>query len=74
MGAFNFVFRNIYQTRKKRLTMADLILFIIGFLIFTAYIFFLTRMVWRQHNIQKKSDPVILNSEEKVKKEDPSSN
>ncbi|MFT6245698.1 MAG: hypothetical protein ACJA0U_003572 [Salibacteraceae bacterium] len=54
--------------------MADLILFIIGFLIFTAYIFFLTRMVWRQHNIQKKSDPVILNSEEKVKKEDPSSN
>ncbi|MFT6982932.1 MAG: hypothetical protein ACJAUD_001703 [Crocinitomicaceae bacterium] len=54
--------------------MADLILFIIGFLIFTAYMFFLTRMVWRQHNIQKKSDPVILNSEEKVKHGGPSSN
>ncbi len=39
--------------------MNDLTLFIVGFSIFAAYMFFLLRMIKRQHSIQKESDPIV---------------
>jgi hypothetical protein len=46
--------------------MENLTLFITGFCIFSTYIFFLMRMIYRQHNIQKKSEPKDLDTEIKV--------
>ena len=55
MGAVNSLFRNIHQTRKKRLNMENLTLFIIGICIFLIYMFFLLRMINREHGIQKNA-------------------
>ncbi|MDA9881763.1 hypothetical protein N9C33_03110 [Crocinitomicaceae bacterium] len=50
--------------------MSNLTLFIIGFSIFSAYMFFLLRMIWKQHNIQQKSDSNLfrIESEDNNKK------
>ncbi|MCH2232139.1 MAG: hypothetical protein MK105_17510 [Crocinitomicaceae bacterium] len=40
--------------------MSNLVLFIVGFSIFGSYMFFLLRMIWKQHNIQKNSETIIL--------------
>jgi hypothetical protein len=45
--------------------MENLTLFIIGFCIFATYIFFLLRMISRQHSIQKQTDDDLLNAENK---------
>ena len=36
--------------------MSNTILFIIGTLIFLSYLFFLLRMVWKQHQIQQEEE------------------
>ena len=36
--------------------MSNTVLFIIGTLIFVSYLFFLLRMVWKQHQIQQKEE------------------
>ncbi len=36
--------------------MSNLTIFIFGFIIFTSYMFFLLRMIWRQHSIQKRTN------------------
>ncbi len=52
--------------------MSNLTIFTYGVFIFSAYMFFLLRMIWRQHNIQKKGEsssrPLRLdkNDEEKL--------
>ena len=43
--------------------MENLTLFIIGVCIFLTYIFFLLRMVSKQHTIQKQTDEKVLNTE-----------
>ena len=40
--------------------MSNLILFIIGFIIFSTYMFFLTRMIWKQHKIQEQNEDRII--------------
>ena len=49
--------------------MENLTLFITGFCIFSTYIFFLMRMIYRQHNIQKQSDSKDLSTEIKAVQE-----
>ncbi len=41
--------------------MNNLILFIIGFAVFSAYMFFLLRMIWKQHKIQEQNDQKVIN-------------
>lgn len=41
--------------------MSNLILFVIGFSIFSTYMFFLIRMIWKQHKIQEQNDQRIIN-------------
>jgi len=43
-------------------------IFIIGSLIFVTYMFFLLRMVSKQHKIQKNEENTILKTESQVKK------
>tara|TARA_B110000046_G_C12648373_1_gene255595 strand:- start:186 stop:344 length:159 start_codon:yes stop_codon:yes gene_type:complete len=43
-------------------------IFIIGSLIFVAYMFFLLRMVSKQNKIQKNEENTILKTESQVKK------
>jgi hypothetical protein len=45
--------------------MENLPLFITGFCIFATYLFFLLRMISKQHNIQKKTNPSGLKTEVK---------
>jgi len=45
--------------------MENLPLFITGFCIFATYLFFLLRMISKQHNIQKKTLPSDLKTEGK---------
>jgi uncharacterized protein with PQ loop repeat len=59
MGAVYSLFRNIHQTRKKRLAMENLTLFIIGLCIFLIYMSFLIRMINKQHGIQKNAMPKV---------------
>ena len=40
--------------------MSDLAIIIIGFLIFFTYMFFLLRMIYRQHNSQKQAGVKVL--------------
>ncbi|MDA8714594.1 hypothetical protein N9M27_01835 [Flavobacteriales bacterium] len=40
--------------------MNDITLFTMGSFIFVSYMFFLVRMVWRQHRIQEGKDQNIL--------------
>ena len=44
--------------------MGNLTLFIIGFLIFTSYMFFLLRMIGKQHDIQKQENISSQNSKQ----------
>jgi len=46
--------------------MENLTLFIIGFCIFSTYIFFLLRMISRQHDIQKKTENQAMTTENKT--------
>ena len=39
--------------------MSNTILFIIGTFIFLSYLFFLLRMIWKQHQIQKKEETQV---------------
>ena len=67
MGAFHIITSYIHKACSKRLIMekTEITIFIIGFLIFASYLFFLLRMISRQHNIQKKEDASVLNTENK---------
>ncbi len=50
--------------------MENLAAFIAGSLIFITYMFFLLRMIYKQHKIQEKSDTRIIHiSKEKLKNE-----
>lgn len=49
--------------------MENLTLFTIGFCIFSSYLFFLLRMISRQHNIQKNTHSSAMKSENKVDQE-----
>lgn len=40
--------------------MSNSILFIVGFVIFSTYMFFLVRMIWKQHNIQEQNERKII--------------
>jgi|GEM_PF-565967 hypothetical protein len=68
MGSIYFSFRNIHQSSKKRLKMGNTEIFIIGLLIFATYMFFLLRMVSKQHEIQKNEENTILRTESYEKK------
>ena len=54
--------------------MENLTLFIIGSIIFLSYIFFLLRMISKQHNIQKEADSEILSPEKQSLYKNKSSN
>lgn len=40
--------------------MNNSILFVIGFVIFSTYLFFLVRMIWKQHKIQEQNDKKVI--------------
>lgn len=52
---------SIFFKLAKKWVMSNLILFIIGFAIFSTYMFFLVRMTWKQHKIQEQNDRRIIN-------------
>ena len=60
MGTFNFVLWHIFKADKKRITMENLAAFLAGTLIFSTYMFFLLRMIYRQHKIQEKNEIKIV--------------
>ncbi|MDG2227793.1 MAG: hypothetical protein P8L20_08695 [Flavobacteriales bacterium] len=51
----------------------EITIFIIGFFIFASYLFFLLRMISKQHNIQKNEDPSALSTENEFNSESQSS-
>jgi hypothetical protein len=71
MGAFHIVASYIHKACSKRLIMekTEITIFIIGFFIFASYLFFLLRMISRQHKIQKNEDSSDLNAETKFNSE-----
>ena len=50
--------------------MNELTLFIFGFIIFSCYLFFLLRMINRQHKIQSKTDSNIIRISDSKKYDD----
>ena len=60
MGTFNFVFCYIFKADKKRIAMENLAAFLAGTVIFITYMFFLLRMIYRQHKIQEENEIKIV--------------
>ena len=70
MGTFNIMFCYIFKVDKKRIAMENLPAFLAGTLIFLTYMFFLLRMIYRQHKIQEKNEIKIVHiSQHKQDKE-----
>jgi hypothetical protein len=66
MGAVNIVFWDIFKVDKKRIAMENLPAFLAGTLIFMTYMFFLLRMIYRQHEIQEKNEIKIVHISKKI--------
>jgi hypothetical protein len=62
------VLRNFHQACQKKLVMSDLGIFSLGLGIFITYMFFLLRMIYRQHKAQERNDTNHMSVDGKIDK------